>query len=212
MDATLHSNTRLPQMALGSDDVPAPIERTVQEIVDLVPQEKREQVLTRIVKVVSTMEEFRGEMPHPQHAREYEEICPGAFDRMLAMRESELKYSIERDKLEQSHNFTWESRDQINAASHAKLGMWCGFGLGMALIVGAVVCGFIGQPLLGGGLVAASAVSMVPAFLNGRREKGDRREDVQQPQPISQQPAPKPSPRPAGTNKTPSSARKGRSR
>lgn len=169
----------LSQKALETNDVPAPIEQTVQEIVNLVPEEKREQALTRIVKVVSTMEEFRGMVPHPQHARQYEQICPGAFDRMLKMQEKELDYSIERDRTDMTNNAEWERRDQQNANSHAKLGMWLGFGLGIGLIIGAVICGVIGQPVLGGGLVAASAVSMVPAFLNGRRERGGRRDDPQ---------------------------------
>lgn len=181
-----------PNMVHGdseADDVTAPIEKAVQEIVDLVPEEKREQALTRIVKVVSTIEEFRGIMPHPQHAQQYEAICPGAFDRMLAMREKELDYSIERDRTDLANNAEWERRDQENANSHTRLAMWLGFGLGVCLIAGAVVCGAIGQPALGGGLVAASAASMVPAFLNGRREKGSRREDGKSPDSDAPDPA-----------------------
>lgn len=167
----------LAEKAPGKSDIPAPIEQAVQEIVDLVPEGKREEVLAHIVKVVSTMEEFRGMMPHPDHAKQYEQICPGAFDRMLRMRERELEYSIERDRIDMANNVEWERQDQKNANSHTKLAMWLGFALGVGLIIGAVICGIIGQPILGGGLVAASAVSMVPAFLNGRRETGGRRDD-----------------------------------
>lgn len=58
----------------------------------LVPAGSRAQVIAQVVSLVSE-ERFSGPIPHPRHMREYEEICPGSADRLIAMAEVSITHA-----------------------------------------------------------------------------------------------------------------------
>lgn len=112
-----------------------------------------------VQRVVSVMHEYyQGPVPHPQHLREFEEICPGTAERLVRMAEKQQDANIEITRNSQNA----ENRDRT-------LGMVFGFLSFCGLIVGGIICAADGQPWLGGLFLAASTVGIVAKFVNGRK-------------------------------------------
>jgi hypothetical protein len=72
-----------------------------------------------------------------------------------------------------NHQIEWEKEDQSILREAQKRGMDYGFIIGIALVVGAVICGVTGAREVGMALAGASAVGMVGKFIDGWRRKGD---------------------------------------
>lgn len=123
-------------------------------------------------------EAFQGMPPKSEHAVRYEKLVPGCLERLLTMREEEQSYSIERDRKERVHDHEWERREQEFAHTSYNRSLILGSAIAFALVVGAVVCGAMGEPGLGGGLVAASAMSLVPAILKSAGRRHSRRSNT----------------------------------
>lgn len=64
----------------------------VKRITALVPGPQREQVIAQVVSL-ATQERFSGPIAHPRHLRAYEDTCPGAADRIIAMAETDLAHT-----------------------------------------------------------------------------------------------------------------------
>ncbi|MFV0336095.1 MAG: DUF2335 domain-containing protein [Tropicimonas sp.] len=97
-------------------------------------------------------------MPHPKHLREYDEVLPGAAERILSMAEYNLEHSISMDQ-------------KLAGAEIAdrKLGMWLGAGLFGLLIVGAFASLLItSNPVVPGLFLGTAAIGGVVAFIKGR--------------------------------------------
>ncbi len=68
-----------------------------RQIGDLVPQKQREVIVARMTSLIVS-EHFSGPLPHPKHLVGYEQISPGAADRIIAMAERQQTHHIEMDK------------------------------------------------------------------------------------------------------------------
>lgn len=56
------------------------------------PKEELERIVsTQVAVQIQQLERYSGPLPHPKHVKEYEEVCPGCFDRILAMAEAEQR-------------------------------------------------------------------------------------------------------------------------
>lgn len=140
---------------LEGTGLPARIERA---LADAVPRQKLTAVRQEIVSYVHAVAEYySGPLPHPEHLEHFDRVLPGAADRILTMAERE-----------QSHRHTWEQRELRSSILTERMGLFGGVLVAIGLIVGAVVCAVYGQTVIGGALVAASAVSMVPSIIKGR--------------------------------------------
>lgn len=100
-------------------------------------------------------------MPHPRHLREYDEVLPGAAERILSMAERNLQHNISMDQ------------SMVNAeVADRKLGMWLGAGLFGLLIVGAFGTLFVtSNPVVPGLFLGTAAIGGVVAFIKGRNGK-----------------------------------------
>lgn len=117
---------------------------------------------SEIIQAVSVSMGFSGPLPHPQILAGYEEIVPGAADRILRMAENEAKHRHSVD----DQCVRADSRDSL-------LGIIAAFIIGMTCVVGGIVVilndsewlgaitGFI---LAGGGMA-----SIIGAFIHGTR-------------------------------------------
>ncbi len=99
------------------------------------------EVLSRSSKVFVRREEFSGPLPHPVILNQYEQICPGAADRILTMSESSLKHYQEM-----------ETRNSTRSDRLVSVVSW-------STILGTIFAGLIGIGGLIGGiyLVASGA-------------------------------------------------------
>lgn len=70
-------------------------EKLEEAISSVIGQGQRAQVVERVTQVVAA-EIFTGPVPHPRHLAEYEKICHGLADRMVAMAEKAQQKNEER--------------------------------------------------------------------------------------------------------------------
>lgn len=131
-----------------------------QKIGSLVPQQSRAQVVSQITSVVQA-EMFSGPIAHPRHLREYEDICPGAADRIIAMAEKR-----------NDHLIAMETRIEDNDERDRRLGMYLGAGAFIALTAGGLIAALAGLgPVTTGLFLGTAAMGAVSRFIKGR--KGD---------------------------------------
>ncbi len=132
-----------------------------RKIAPLLPHGTRAQVVAQVLSVVQS-EQFSGPIAHPKHLREYEEICPGAADRIIGMAESEVDHS----QLMQTAMLNAEIADN-------KEGRRLGFAALVILMMGAIVCGALGKDTIALALLGATMVGVIGTIIKGRSSNGD---------------------------------------
>lgn len=144
---------KLPEKAKNGD-LAQEIER---QIGPLVNQSQREIIVGRVLTAVMRSEQFSGPIAHPRHLREYEDILPGAAERIIAMAENE-----------QSHNRSMETKIIDAQVSDQKRGMRYGLtALALDLVL-ATYAGMGGNNILAGLLLGAGVLGVVGSFIKGR--------------------------------------------
>ena len=132
-----------------------------------VPPEKLPAVRRIISRYIHKIEEhYSGPLPHPRHLEHFERTLPGSAERILTMAEKE-----------QRHRHGWEDKQLSASTISERMGLFGGIVVAVALIAGAVTCAFEHATEVAIALVAASAVSMVPAIIKGREYLNTSRED-----------------------------------
>ena len=136
-----------------------PLETAIdKQIGDLVPQKSRREVISRISTKLYA-EYFSGPIAHPRHLREYNDISPGAADRIITMAEKNA-----------DHRRTMASEKSRADISDRKLGML----LGMCVLILWLLAAFFSAILLDNELVAGlflgSAVLGAGLFVKGRNK------------------------------------------
>lgn len=158
----------------SDDDAPDPSESTAIEValdaVEVVEgelDENTERVARAAMVVALRMEErFRGPLPHPRHLAKYEEVLPGAAERVFAMAESE-----------QRHRHAAEDRVITVEESLGSRGQKFALTVALAGLVASIVLGIVDQPVPSAVVGGSSLISLVGLFLT--RRMGDR-DDAQQ--------------------------------
>ena len=103
---------------------------------------------------------FRGPIPHPDLLKGYNEIVPGAAERILAMAEDDA-----------AHQRSMEVAALEAAKSEARLGQWLGFFIGMAALGTSLVALFLGSPWVASILGGTTVIGLVSVFVVGRLRK-----------------------------------------
>lgn len=126
-----------------------------KRIGNLVQGKAKQQVIGQVMALVR--EDYSGPIPHPRHLAQYEEACPGAAERILAMAERSLDAQITIAKTEVE-----------SEASDRRTGMILGFSALALLIGGAVVCAVAGQIAVASAFIGVGALGTVGRFIHGR--------------------------------------------
>lgn len=132
-----------------------------RRIGSLVQRGTRDQIVSQVAAIIEE-ETFSGPIPHPRHLQHYEEICPGAADRLIGMAEDIASFNIKASE-----------RAQEAQIADRTLGMKLGFAALCILITGAVVCALVGAEKVAGVLVGAVALGTVGQFIRGRWGRSD---------------------------------------
>ena len=128
-----------------------------RQIGDLVPQKARPEVIRRL-NTIMVSEMFSGPIAHPRHLREYEDIQPGAADRIIKMAEDRNQHHINMD----NKMFDAEIADR-------RLGMICGAALFGLLVLAAFVAGVLtGQVGLAAVFMGTAVIGGIGLFIKGR--------------------------------------------
>lgn len=126
-----------------------------KRVAAVVGKDKASVVTAQVVALFS--ERFSGPIAHPKHLREYEEILPGAADRIISMAERSMQH-------------TQDAENKIIQAeiNDTRDGRRYGFMALMALVAAALVAGYMGLSTLALTFVGAGALGTIGAFIKGR--------------------------------------------
>ena len=137
------------------------LEDAIERVLEGKVQRRDIPEVARRLTQIAVSEQFSGPMPHPKHLREYDEILPGAAERILTMAERNLAHGIAMD-------------EKLSSAeiSDRKLGMWLGATIFTLLIAGAFASiFFIDSAVVPGLFLGTAAIGGVVAFIRGRNGK-----------------------------------------
>lgn len=101
---------------------------------------------------------FEGPLPPPVHLADYEEICPGAADRIITMAENQA-----------GHRQDIERRVIKSQSINSLAGIICGFLLGLASIGAGAWIVITGHSLEGLGAMFMGIAALVGTFVYGKR-------------------------------------------
>lgn len=119
--------------------------------------------------LLQQQQHFSGPLPLPAHLEKYNEILPGAAERIMAMAEAQSK-----------HRREMETKSIDSDISRSKLGLWFGFIIGtLGLSLGAFLM-YAGKLLEGGLLGGGTLASLVWVFIYGSRQRRLERESRSQ--------------------------------
>jgi uncharacterized membrane protein len=105
----------------------------------------------------------QGPLPPPEHFRQYNDICPGAAERILAMAENEMTERHNRERIETTARVSQASR-----------GQWFAFIIGMAVIAGGILSISNDKPLSGLAAVLGVLVTLTTVFLTASRARNNQ--------------------------------------
>lgn len=106
-------------------------------------------------QTVTQFQVWQGQFPPPAAVREYEDICPGAFDRLIKMAENQQRLAAQAGQ---------DARDK--QGHDIRRGQVLGGAVTLASIGGALFCASINQPWVAVALVAVPVMSVAKAFLD----------------------------------------------
>ena len=121
------------------------------------PDEKN--AAAQLVKVAATLS-YSGPLPPPEALQKYDQILPGAADRIIRMAESQHEH---RQKLE-------KTVVESNAFSQ-KVGLILGFVVAMTAIVGGIWLAREGKSWSGVTAIIAALAALVGVFVYGKIEQ-----------------------------------------
>lgn len=138
-----------------------PVEQEFERILaEKLPEPEARLVATKLTTVAMQMEMFAGPLPPPQVLEGYEKAIPGLGERVVKMAETQqsFRHEIVRREIEIEDRNSWR-------------GLHYGAIVAGMLVICATVCALAGQPWVAGAMMATAAVGMVPAVMNGWRDK-----------------------------------------
>ena len=101
---------------------------------------------------------WQGQFPPPDAVERYEQVLPGAFDRIMTMAERQQEASIAGSA---------EARRYLREDS--RRGHWLGWLVTVVALVCALVCAILGQPWVAGMLVAVPVMGVAKALVDSAR-------------------------------------------
>lgn len=136
-------------------------------------REQVEEVRRVVAEVIQS--EFSGPIPPPSISKGYEEVLPGAADRIISMAEKQSQHRQHMEK----EMIRIESRDSL-------LGIIFAFGLGIGCVVAAIVMSVVvpqsAGVIAGSVLGIAGISSIIATFIKSTRNnyRGNREKDSTQ--------------------------------
>jgi len=119
-------------------------------------------------QAIATLQSFSGPLPHPELFRLYDEIIPGAGERILAMAEQEAE-----------HQHHMENMALDCASKEAKRGQWFGLIIGVCAFASAIIAVLLGSEKTAMVIGGTTVVGLVTAFVVGRKTQPQNTNDGQ---------------------------------
>lgn len=151
--------------ANGAD---SPTQEIVTKLTPLLRPEKRKEA-ERVIGMV-LHKSHKGSLPAPEDLAHYDEVCPGAADRIITMAESNM-----------AHRQAMESNMLRSEYGLRTRGQYLAIAALVAMLAVITFTFWIGQPIAGSVLGSATLIAVTGMFLGRDKEPAEDR-----------QPAPKP--------------------
>ncbi len=110
----------------------------------------------------------QGPLPHPSILQEYDNIVPGAAERIICMAEQQAK-----------HRQGLENAVIQSDIEDSKRGLYLGFFIGVVAMIAGTVCILQGQTIAGGVIGGSAVPGLVAVFVYGSRQRRKERETKQ---------------------------------
>ncbi len=107
---------------------------------------------------------YSGPIPDPAYLEKYEQICPGAADRIIAMAERQAEHRQSLEKMGIKSN-----------TRNSTLGVVSAFILGAITILSGAALAYYGRELSGAFLGSAGLIGLVGVFIYGTRSSQKER-------------------------------------
>lgn len=135
---------------------PVPVQENLPEDVNKVLEELTEEQRRVLMGTMVAMEQkmYSGPLPPAEEIEAYEQICPGAADRIIKMAEKSLDHRISNEKIIVSEETKQSRRGQI-----------LGFVLALVFVLVALVLGLYGHEVLAGIIAGGDIVSLAVIFV-----------------------------------------------
>jgi uncharacterized membrane protein len=124
------------------------------------PQDVRPQVMRMVEIVVSQITKFSGPLPPPDQLAKYNQVLPGAADRIMTMAEHQSAHRMELEKLVVSGQLNQSNRGQTLA-----------FIIAILFLIGALTATLLGHDAVGGALGTTAVLGLVATFIAGKWEQ-----------------------------------------
>lgn len=143
-----------------SGNIPAPVDPTKEIIQKLTPvlRPDKKGEAERVIATIVQQKLHVGPLPPPEDLAQYDQACPGAAERIIAMAERQADH---RQSMETNH-LKWEYGLQ-------SCGQWLALAalIAMLLLVGFTF--YVGQPIAGSALGGGTIIAVVGMFLSRDR-------------------------------------------
>ena len=130
-----------------------------------VPQSEKNKVQIQRMEARVEASSFRGPLPPPEILAHYEDVLPGAADRIITMAENQSAHRIEIEKTV----INTRSRDSL-------LGICSGLTIGLAALGASIYVIVSGYPVYGSIIGTTGLGGLVGVFVYGTRENRSERE------------------------------------
>lgn len=123
----------------------------------------------------TTTETFAGPVPHPDLLAKYEQIVPGAAERIIKMAENEQQVRHESIAADQKNKTKLIEAAQTESAANrdaVKRGQWMGVAISLSCIGAALCCAWLGKSeVIVCGFLAVPTASLIASFFPKSKEK-----------------------------------------
>jgi uncharacterized membrane protein len=140
-------------------DLQGILEVEAPEVLAALPKDKRRRLLA-VIRSVSVVETHIGPIPRPEDIAEYNKHIPDGANRIMKMAEDQSKHRIEMERIIVTEQQSQSTRGQIFGLIIAV------FGIGAGAIVA-----IMGHDAVGGAIAGTTVVTLVYAFITGRRKQ-----------------------------------------
>ncbi|MEG0783639.1 DUF2335 domain-containing protein [Carnobacterium sp.] len=150
-----------------SETLPDEVQQELTEFIEdleSLPKEEKEKAILQL-QMQTTRMHYKGPMPPPEILRGYDDVVPGAADRIIVMTETQQKHRIELEKLVVSSN-----------AKDAHLGVIFAFILGLIIITGGILMILLDKGTAIGAIFSFSGLAtLLGTFIYGTRSNSQER-------------------------------------
>ena len=125
---------------------------------------------SEVTVVQATAETYSGPLPQPQAMNAYEDVLPGAADRILTMAEQKA----EQQRRMEEGTLDLAELEIHSAYRQALLGLVLGAFVAVVIVAGGAYMAFLGHAEAGAGVIGGTIVGMAATFVYGARMRGPR--------------------------------------